>query len=168
MPELPTGTITFLFSDIEGSTRLLARSRERYADALADHPAVLGAAFAEHAGREIDTAGDGFFVASARASDAIAAALAAQRGLARRRWPEDLPVRVRMGVHTGEGTLQHGHYIGLDVHRAARICAAGHGGQVLISGAARELVEGALPGDVALRALGEHRLNDLHRPEHLF
>ncbi|HSD77653.1 MAG TPA: adenylate/guanylate cyclase domain-containing protein [Solirubrobacteraceae bacterium] len=168
MAELPSGTVTFLFSDIEGSTRLLTRLRGRYGDVLGEHQRLLRAAFDEHDGREVHTEGDGFFVAFARASDAIAAAVRAQRSLASRRWPEGVEVRVRMGVHTGEAELRSGDYVGLDVHRAARICAAGHGGQVLLSGTTRALVAHELPGGVALRDLGEHRLKDLDRPEHLF
>jgi predicted ATPase/class 3 adenylate cyclase len=168
MAELPSGTVTFLFSDVEGSTRLLARLRGRYAGVLAEHQRLLRAAFDEHDGREVHTEGDAFFVAFARASDAIAAAVGAQRSLACQRWPEGVDVRVRMGVHTGEAEVRLDDYVGLDVHRAARICSAGHGGQVLISGSTRELVADELPADVALRDLGEHRLKDLDRPEHLF
>ena len=166
--ELPTGTVTFLFTDIEGSTRLLTRLRGRYAEVLGEHQRLLRAAFDEHDGREVHTEGDAFFVAFARASDAIAAAVSAQRSLASQRWPEGVDVRVRMGVHTGEAEVRQDDYVGLDVHRAARICAAGHGGQVLISSSTRELVADELPSDVALRDLGEHRLKDLDRPEHLF
>ena len=168
MAELPSGTVTFLFSDVEGSTRLLTRLRSRYAEVLGEHQRLLRAAFDEHDGREVHTEGDAFFVAFARASDAIAAAVGAQRALASQRWPEGVEVRVRMGVHTGEAEVRLDDYVGFDVHRAARICAAGHGGQVLISSSTRELVAGELPGDVALRDLGEHRLKDLDRPEHLF
>jgi predicted ATPase/class 3 adenylate cyclase len=167
MAELPSGTVTFLFSDIEGSTRLLTRLRGRYAEVLGEHRRRLRAAFDEHDGREVHTEGDGFFVAFARASDAIAAAVSAQRSLASR-WPEGVEVRARMGVHTGEADVRLDGYVGLDVHRAARICAAGHGGQVLISGSTRELVADELPAGVTLRDLGEHRLKDLDRPEHLF
>jgi predicted ATPase/class 3 adenylate cyclase len=168
MAELPSGTVTFLFSDVEGSTRLLTRLRGRYAGVLAEHQRVLRAAFDEHNGREVHTEGDAFFVAFARASDAIAAAVSAQRSLASQRWPEGVEVRVRMGLHTGEAEVRLDDYVGLDVHRAARICSAGHGGQVLISSSTRELVADELPQDVALRDLGEHRLKDLDRPEHLF
>jgi predicted ATPase/class 3 adenylate cyclase len=168
MAELPSGTVTFLFSDVEGSTRLLKRLRGRYGEVLGEHQALLRAAFDEHDGREVHTEGDGFFVAFARASDAIAAAVSAQRALTCQGWPEGVEVRVRMGVHTGEAEVQLDDYVGLDVHRAARICAAGHGGQVLISSSTRELVADDLPRDVALRDLGEHRLQDLDRPEHLF
>jgi predicted ATPase/class 3 adenylate cyclase len=168
MAELPSGTVTFLFSDIEGSTRLLTRLRDRYAAVLGEHQRVLRAAFAEYDGREVHTEGDAFFVAFARASDAIAAAVCAQRALASHCWPEGVDVRVRMGVHTGEASVWLDDYVGLDVHRAARICSAGHGGQVLISSSTRELVADELPPDVALRDLGEHWLKDLDRPEHLF
>jgi predicted ATPase/class 3 adenylate cyclase len=157
-----------LFSDVEGSTRLLTGLRGRYAEVLAEHQRVLRAAFDAHNGREVHTEGDAFFVAFARASDAIAAAVTAQRSLASQRWPEGVDVRVRMGVHTGEAEVRQDDYVGLDVHRAARICAAGHGGQVLISSSTRELVADELPSDVALRDLGEHRLKDLERPEQLF
>ena len=168
MAQLPTGTTTFLFADIEGSTRLLTRLRGRYADVLDEHRRLLRAAFAERDGREVDTEGDALFVAFARASDAIAAAVEAQRALASHGWPEGADVRVRMGLHTGEAEVRDGDYVGLDVHRAARICSAGHGGQVLISRSTRELVIDDLPADVALRDLGEHRLKDLDRAEHLF
>jgi predicted ATPase/class 3 adenylate cyclase len=166
--DLPSGTVTFLFSDVEGSTRLLTRWPGRYAEVLGEHQRLLRAAFDEHGGREVHTEGDAFFVAFARAGDAVAAAVSAQRSLAARRWPEGVDVRVRIGVHTGEAEVRDGDYVGLDVHRAARICAAGHGGQVLISSSARELVVDELPADVALRDVGEHRLKDLDRPEHLF
>src|SRR5213596_3297090 len=127
MSELPTGTVTFLFTDIEGSTRLLHELGDDYADALAEHRRVLREAFARHGGVEVDTQGDAFFVAFARASDALAAAREAQAGL------DGGPVRVRMGVHTGEPLLTDEGYVGLDVHRAARIAAVAHGGQVLVS-----------------------------------
>ena len=146
----------------------MTRLRGRYAAVLGEHQRLLRAAFDEHDGREVHTEGDAFFVAFVRASDAIAAAVSAQRSLATQRWPEGVEVRVRMGVHTGEAEVRRDDYVGLDVHRAARICAAGHGGQVLISSSTRELVADELPADVALRDLGEHRLKDLDRPEHLF
>jgi class 3 adenylate cyclase len=146
--DLPSGTVTFLFSDIEASTRLLVRLRDRYADALDEHRRVLRMAFEEHDGREVGTEGDAFFVAFSRARDAVAAAVAGQRALASGNWPEGLELRVRMGVHTGEATVRIDDYVGLDVHRAARICSAGHGGQVLVSGSTRELVADALAADV--------------------
>ena len=168
MAELPSGTVTFVFTDVEGSTRLLRRLRGRYAEVLGQHHLLLRAAFVEHGGREVHTEGDAFFVAFARASDAVAAAVQAQRALGSQRWPEGADVRVRMGVHSGEAEVRMDDYVGLDVHRASRICSAGHGGQVLISSATRELIAGDLPADVGLRDLGEHRLKDLDRPEHLF
>jgi predicted ATPase/class 3 adenylate cyclase len=168
MSELPTGTVTFLFTDIEGSTRLLARMPDRYGDVLAEHQRVLRLAFDEHGGREVGREGDSFFVAFERAHDALAAAVDGQRALACTRWPERVDLRVRMGIHTGEAALRGGDYVGLDVHRAARISSAGHGGQVLVSSATHELVADELPPDVALHDLGEHRLKDLERPVHLF
>jgi class 3 adenylate cyclase len=165
---LPSGTVTFLFTDIEGSTRLLTQLGAGYAEVLGEHRRVLRAAFDAYDGREVHTMGDAFFVAFARAGDAIAAAVTGQRALASRSWLEGVDVRVRMGVHTGQAAIAQDDYIGLDVHRAARICSAGHGGQILISGSTRELVAGELPTDVALSDLGEHRLKDLDRPERLF
>jgi YVTN family beta-propeller protein len=166
--ELPHGTVTFLFTDIEGSTRLLKGLRDRYGDVLAEHHRILRAAFAEAGGQEIDMAGDGFFVAFSRAADAVATAVNAQRALAEHSWPEPFLVRVRMGLHSGEPRLRDGRYVGLGVHRAARIMGAGHGGQVLMSNATRELIEDELPDGVALRDLGEHQLKDLERPERIY
>jgi ABC-type transport system substrate-binding protein/class 3 adenylate cyclase len=168
MVDRPTGTVTFLFTDIEGSTRLLGQLRERYDDVLSTHARLLRNAFAEFEGHEIDTQGDAFFVAFARARDAVAAAVAAQRALAAEHWPDGGTVRVRMGLHTGEPLVGGERYVGMGVHRGARIAAAGHGGQVLLSNTTRELVEDELPDDVRLRDLGEHELKDLKRPEHLF
>jgi predicted ATPase len=129
---------------------------------------LLRTAFKAYGGAEVRTEGDSFFVVFARATDAVVAAVAGQRALAAGRWPEGCDVRVRMGVHTGVAELREGDYAGLDVHRAARICAAGHGGQILVSAATRELVAGELAGDVALRDLGAHWLKDLERPEHVY
>jgi predicted ATPase/class 3 adenylate cyclase len=168
MSELPTGTVTFLFSDVEGSTRLLQELGDRYADVLADYRQLLRAAFQTAGGHEVDTAGDGVFVAFHRATDAVAVAAAAQRAIVAHPWPEGVQVRVRMGLHTGEPTLTLSGYVGLDVHRAARICAAGHGGQVLLSQTTYALVAQDLPERTSLRDLGEHRLKDLQRPERLF
>lgn len=162
-----SGTVTFLFTDIEGSTRLLQQLGKQYAEVLLEQRRLLRAVFRETNGREIDTAGDGFFVVFDRARDGVAAAVAGQRVLARHAWPMGVVVRVRMGLHTGEPALVAGSYVGLDVHRAARIGAAGHGGQVLLSQATRQLVEHDLPEGVSLRTLGEHRLKDLEHPEHL-
>jgi predicted ATPase/class 3 adenylate cyclase len=162
MVELPTGTVTFLFTDIEGSTKLLHELGADYADALDGHRVVLRKAFIEHGGVEVDTQGDAFFVAFARASDAVAAAANAQRELA------GGLVRVRMGIHTGEPLRTAEGYVGMDVHRAARIAAVGHGGQVLVSQSARDLVEADLPAELALDNLGEHRLKDLSAPQQIF
>ena len=164
----PAGTVTFLFSDIEGSTRLLQELGDQYADVLMEERRLLRSAIEERGGREIDTAGDGFFAAFDRARDAVAAAVAAQRSFAQHPWPNGEAVRVRMGLHTGEPTFTGGSYTGLDVHRAARICAAGHGGQILLSQATYELVQHSLPEDTSLRDLGRHQLKDLRQPEHLF
>ena len=158
MSVLPTGTVTFLFTDIEGSTRLLAELGNRYASVLAEHHRLMRESFATHGGVEVDTAGDAFFVAFGRASDAVAAAAAAQEALA----PTGL--RVRMGIHTGEPLVTETGYVGMDVHRGARVMAAGHGGQVLISQATRQLLDAAFD----LVDLGEHRLKDLSAPQRLY
>ena len=167
MAELPHGTITFLFTDIEGSTRLLKQLGERYGTARADHNRILRAAFEEHEGQEIDTQGDAFFVAFRRAKDAVAAAAAAQQALAAHDWPDDAELRVRMGMHTGEPSVSEDGYLGLGVHRAARICSAGHGGQVLLSQATVALLEDDELPAVELRDLGLHQLKDLDRPERI-
>jgi class 3 adenylate cyclase len=145
MHELPTGTVTLLFTDMEGSTQLFQRLGKRYADVLAECRRLLRAAFQQHNGHEVDTQGDAFFVAFARASDAISAAVAAQRALAGHSWTEGVPVRVRMGLHTGEPDLTSEGYVGLSVHHAARIMSAGHGGQVLLSQVTCDLIEHDLP-----------------------
>jgi YVTN family beta-propeller protein len=168
MSELPSGTVTFLFTDIEGSTQLVKQLGGGYSQVLAEHQRILRAAFAAHHGREVDTQGDSFFVAFRRAKDAVAAAVAAQRDLAAHAWPSGAPVKVRMGLHTGEPEVGEERYVGLGVHKAARVGAAGHGGQVLLSRATRELVEDDLPPGVTVRDLGERRLKDLERPEHLW
>jgi predicted ATPase/class 3 adenylate cyclase len=164
---LPIGTVSFLFTDIEGSTRLLQALGSDYQDVLERHAAIMREALAEYEGVEVSTEGDAFFAAFRSAPMAVAAAVAAQRRLAHEPWPVGHPVRVRMGLHTGEGRRGGDSYVGLDVHRAARIAAAGHGGQVLLSDASRSLVEAALPEGVTLRDLGRHRLKDLEQPEHL-
>jgi predicted ATPase len=156
--QLPAGTVTFVFTDIEGSTRLLHELGDAYADVLAGHRSLIRAAFAERSGVEVDTQGDAFFYAFARASDAVAAAGHAQEGLAHG------PVRVRIGVHTGEPVLTDEGYVGMDVHTAARIAACAHGGQVVVSLRAKELVAGTR----AFTDLGVHRLKDLADPVHLF
>src|SRR5438034_7887444 len=156
MRELPGGTVTFLFTDIEGSTKLLHELGDAYADALAEHRRIVRDAFERHGGVEVDTQGDAFFVAFARAADALAAAAEAQAAL-------NGPVRVRMGIHTGEPLVTDEGYVGIDVHRAARIAAVGHGGQVLVSQSTRDLVAGD-----RLRDLGEHRLKDLTAAERIY
>lgn len=168
MPDLPTGTVTLLFSDIEGSTRLLQQLGERYADVLAECRHLLRHQFVQYHGSEVDTQGDAFFVAFARATDALAVAAAIQGVLAEHAWPEGISVRVRIGLHTGEPRLTADGYIGMDVHHAARIMSAGHGGQILLSPTTRQLVEQHLPDGTSLQDLGEHRLKDLQRPSHLF
>src|SRR2546423_7293705 len=168
MRELPTGTVTLLFTDIEGSTRLLQQLGNHYDGVLTECRQLLRAAFHQWKGHEVDTQGDAFFVAFPRATDAVSAAVDMQRALATHVWPEGVTVRVRMGLHTGEPQLSAENYIGLDVHRAARIMSAGHGGQVLLSLTTRDLVEHDLPEGVSLRDLGEHRLKDLQRSGHLY
>jgi predicted ATPase/class 3 adenylate cyclase len=164
---LPTGTVTFLFTDIEGSTRLLQELGDVYPALLADHDRLLRAAFAEAGGSTFGSEGDAQFAVFESAPAALVAAVAAQRALAAHEWPGGAKVRVRMGLHTGEGTVRDDNYVGLDVHRTARIAAVGHGGQVLLSEATRGLVEHHLPDGVELRDLGRHRLKDLAEPEHL-
>ena len=168
MTDLPTGTVTFLFTDIEGSTRLLHDLGDDYAAVLADHRRLLRAAFTEAGGREVDTQGDAFFVVFPRARDAVAAAIAAQRALLHHDWPSGASVRVRMGLHTGEPLSGGEGYVGIDVHRAARIGAAAWGGQVIVSQTTRELISADLPEGLHLRGLGEHRLKDLGAPQHLY
>ena len=167
--ELPIGTVTFLFTDIEGSTQLLKQlGAERYREALDDHQRLLREGFAEHGGHEIDTQGDSFFFAFRRAKDAVAAAIACQLRLAEHDWPDGAQLRVRMGIHTGEPAVGGERYVGVGVHRAARICAAGHGGQVLVSQTARELLRDDPISEVSLRDLGEHQLKDLDESERLY
>jgi predicted ATPase/class 3 adenylate cyclase len=167
MRDLPTGTVTFLFTDVEGSTRLLERLEARYRDVQQLHDAVLRAAIAEGGGQEVSTEGDSFFAVFPAPAGAVRAAAQAQRELAATRWPERTVVQVRMGLHTGEGILGGDNYLGLDVNRAARIAAAAHGGQVLVSDATRALVERSLPPGTRLQDLGQHRLRDLLQPERL-
>ncbi|HEX5824260.1 MAG TPA: adenylate/guanylate cyclase domain-containing protein [Candidatus Limnocylindrales bacterium] len=165
---LPTGTVAFLFTDIEGSTALAqSLAGDRWAALLARHRDLIRAAVAAFDGVEVATEGDGFFVAFERTADAVAAAVEAQRMLAAEAWPDDAVVRVRMGIHSGDGRLDaDGTYVGADVHRAARVAAAGHGGQILLSETTSTLVGDELPAGVALRGLGQHRLKDL-RPERI-
>jgi YVTN family beta-propeller protein len=162
--------VTFLFTDVEDSTGLLKRLRERYHDALADHQTILRAAFAEHGGREIDTQGDSFFVAFSSPRDAVLSALDAQRGLSHHEWPDGERLQVRMGIHTGAATAIGGRYVGVAVHRASRISDAGHGGQVLVSQTTRSLLEDEELelGGATLRDLGEQRLKGLDRPTRVY
>src|SRR5947208_1223970 len=156
--ELPSGTVTFLFTDVEGSTRLLQEYGAGYADLLAEHRRALRDAFAVHSGVEVDTQGDAFFVAFRTAADAVAAADDGRQAL------EGSPIRVRMGIHTGEPIVTDEGYVGIDVHRAARIAAAAHGGQIILSETTRGLLDSAAP----VRKLGEHRLKDLLEAERLY
>jgi len=169
MADLPSGAITFLFTDIEGSTRLLKQLRERYSEVLTEHQRLLRAAFAAHGGYEVDTQGDSFFVAFASAREALLAAVEGQRALLSHSWSDGVEVKVRMGLHTGQAVAAEGRYTGLAVHRAARIGAAGHGGQVLVSQATQTLLEDEEEDlDISLRDLGEQRLKDLDRPVRLY
>jgi class 3 adenylate cyclase len=155
---LPTGTVTFVFTDVEGSTRLMQRlGADAYASALDQHRRALREAFARHGGVEVDTQGDSFFIAFSTAPAALAAAAEAQQMLA------PGPIRVRMGIHTGTPYITDEGYVGPDVHRAARIAAAGYGGQILVSSSAASLGESD-----SLRDLGEHRLKDLAAPERIY
>jgi predicted ATPase/class 3 adenylate cyclase len=164
MAAQPTGTVTLLFSDIEGSTRLLRRLGDAYAGALDEHRRLLREAFERNRGYIVDSEGDALFAAFASAGDAVSAAAAAQRALADHDWPGEHELRVRMGLHTGEPQPIDGNYVGLDVHQAARVMAAGHGGQVLVSESTRALLDDRFE----LRDLGEHRLKDLSQPQRLY
>jgi len=169
VPRLPTGTVTFLFTDIEGSTRLLQQVGDQYQDVLVEYRQLLRTALAEGGGQEVDTQGDAFFAVFPRAKNAVLAGVAAQRAMALHAWlQEGAKVSVRMGLHTGEPLATDTGYVGMDVHRAARICAAGHGGQILLSQTTRDLVAEDLPKGVSFRDLGEHRLKDLTSPQRLF
>jgi predicted ATPase/class 3 adenylate cyclase len=161
MRELPTGVITLVFTDVEGSTRLLDElGDDAYADALADHHRLIRSAIVSHGGVEVDTQGDAFFVAFADADDALTATLEAQLSLARHPWSHNAPVRVRIGVHTGK-VLRHSEgYVGITVHQAARIASTAHGGQIVVSSSTAQFV-GTLPAGATLRSLGRHRLKDL-------
>ena len=166
MTTLPTGTVTFLFTDIEGSTKLVQALGEAFHDVLGRHHEIMRAAIAENGGTVVSTEGDAFFAVFDSAPSAVSAAFLAQRTLEAFPWPEGAAIRVRMGLHTGEGKLGGDNYSGLDVNRAARIGAAGHGGQILVSAVTRALVEDL--AEVTATDLGEHRLKDIERPEHLY
>lgn len=166
---LPSGTVTFLFTDVEGSTALLKRlGRDQYESALAEQAGVLRAAVAAYGGQVVDTQGDSLFCAFRSARDGVSAAIEAQRELGFHEWPEQMRVRVRMGLHSGEPKTGEDRYVGIGVHRAARIGAAAHGGQILVSETARALVSDDLPAGVSLRDLGVHGLKDIDEPVRLY
>jgi class 3 adenylate cyclase len=168
MSELPAGTVTFVFTDIEGSTRLLQElGDEGYGRVSGDHRRLVRETFGARGGTEIDTQGDAFFFSFPRARDAVAAAVDAQRALRDHEWPEGHELRVRMGLHTGEPHVGEEGYLGLDVVRAARISAAGHGGQILISETTRALLGNRLPDGVAVHDLGRQHLKDVQH-EHIY
>ena len=159
--------MTFLFTDIEGSTRLLQELGDEYGQVVADHRRLLREVFAAAGGSEVDTQGDAFFYSFTRARDAVRGAVEGQRALASHAWPQGAEVRVRMGLHTGEPHVGDEGYVGMDVVRAARICSAGHGGQILVSETTRALVGNDLPDGVSVRDLGKQNLKDVQR-EHVY
>jgi class 3 adenylate cyclase len=161
MASLPGGTVTFLFTDIEGSTRLLQQLGDAYGDVVRAHRLLLREHLGEKGGTEVDTQGDAFFYSFPRARDGVAGAVAAQRALAEHEWPDGAEVKVRMGLHTGEPSVGEEGYLGLDVVRAARICSAGHGGQILLSETTRALVGNDLPEGVSVVDLGQQNLKDV-------
>lgn len=165
---MPVGRVTFLFTDIDGSTQLLQLLGDRYGDVLNDQKQILRSSFARHSGYEVDNQGDSFFFAFPNAAEGLAAAVDAQRALISHSWVEGVKLRVRMGLHTGNPIISNERYVGIDVHRAARVGAAGHGGQVLLTDATRQEAGDSLPPGVSVRDLGEVRLKDLKKPEHVF
>jgi class 3 adenylate cyclase len=167
MSSLPGGTVTFVFTDVEGSTRLLQELGDDYAGVTRDHRRIVRETFGDRGGTEIDTQGDSFFFSFARARDAVAAAVDAQRALRDHDWPAGAKVRVRMGLHTGEPQIGEEGYLGLDVVRAARISAAGHGGQILVSETTRALLGNQLPDGVQVHDLGAQNLKDIQH-EHIY
>ncbi|HEX5468461.1 MAG TPA: adenylate/guanylate cyclase domain-containing protein [Gaiellaceae bacterium] len=168
MATLPSGTVTFVFSDIEGSTGLLKRLGDEYGDLIAEHRRIVRETHGAHGGIEIDMQGDAFFFAFARARDAVEAAVATQRAHAEQEWPGGEKVRVRMGLHTGEPALGEEGYLGIDVVRAARLCAAGEGGHVLLSQTTRALLGSSLPEGVSVHSVGERRFKDIEEPERVY
>jgi class 3 adenylate cyclase len=166
--ELPTGVLTFLFTDMEGSTRLLGEiGRERYAVVLREHKRLLAEVVGRHSGRVVDDEGDGIFAVFGRARDGVVAAAEAQSVLRHHPWEGGAEPRVRIGLHTGEAELSGDAYIGLAVHRARRICEAAEGRQTMLSSTTRDLAEDELPDGIVLRDVGERRLKDIRRPERL-
>jgi class 3 adenylate cyclase len=168
VPELPGGTVTFTFTDIEDSTELLKRLGDEYRDVLTSHRRIVRDTFTGRDGIEIDTQGDAFFFAFPRARDAVAAAVDAQRAHAAATWPDGASVRVRMGLHTGEPSLHEEGYVGIDVVRAARICTVGRGGQILLSETTRALLGSGLPDGVSVFPLGQRHLRGIDEPERVF
>ena len=168
VPELPGGTVTFMFTDIEDSTELLKRLGDGYRDVLTSHRRIIRDAFTARDGIEIDTQGDAFFFAFPRARDAVTAAVEAQRAHATAAWPGEVDVRVRMGLHTGEPAIHEEGYVGLDVVRAARICTVGRGGQILLSETTRALVGSGLPDGVSVFPVGQRHLRGIDEPERVF
>ncbi len=168
MSTLPSGTVTFVFTDVEGSTALLKRLGDEYGELISQHRKLVRKTFGKHGGVEIDMQGDAFFFAFARARDAVSAAIAVQLAHAEQDWPGGEQVHVRMGLHTGEPALGEEGYLGLDVVRAARLGTAGRGGQVLLSAATRALLGSTLPEGVAVRPVGERRLKDIDEPEEVY
>ena len=168
MPELPGGTVTFVFTDIEDSTELMKRLGDEYRDVLTRHRRIVRETFAGADGIEIDTQGDAFFFVFPRARDAVTAAVGAQRAHAAETWPDDVEVRVRIGLHTGEPTVHEEGYVGLDVVRAARICTVGRGGQILLSETTRALLGSGLPEGVSVFPLGQRHLRGIDEPERVF
>lgn len=165
---LPTGTLTLLFADVEASTRLLHTLADRYAEVHARIRELVRAAASRHGGSEVDWAGDGVFLAFGRARDAVTAAAALQRALGSEPWPQAAVVRMAVGIHTGEPTLSDEGYVGMDVHVAARICSAAHGGQIVVSQATRDIVESDASLEVSFRRLGSHRLKHIPTPQALY
>src|ERR1051326_6056597 len=168
MPDMPSGTVTFLFTDIEGSTRLLGQFPHAYPAALVRHDTLLRQAIESHSGWVFETVGDAFYAAFARPSDAVAAAIDAQRALLREQWGELEAIKARMGLHTGEVEVRGQHYFGTALYRCARLMAIGHGGQTLVSDATSQLVRDSLPTGASLQDEGTHRLKDLASPERVW
>jgi class 3 adenylate cyclase len=165
---LPTGSVTFLLTDIEGSTNLLHQVGDRYAALLADVRAIIRGCMHRAGGREVDARADEFFAVFVLAPAALEAALAIERTVRGRAWPDGIHVRVRIGIHSGRPTLTDAGYVGLAVHTVARICSAAHGGQILLSGAARDAVGRSRPAGIRFRNLGSHRFRGLREPQAIF
>jgi class 3 adenylate cyclase len=168
MPQLPSGTVTFVFTDIEGSTGLLKQLGDRYRELLAAHRRIVRTTFADGNGVEIDNQGDAFFFAFPRARDAVNAAVEVQRAHVSTDWPDGLAVRVRIGLHTGEPAVDDEGYLGLDVVRAARICTVARGGHVLLSESTRALLGSTVPDGVSVYPLGERHLKNIDEPERVY